>query len=246
MNWFRIAGMRLPTLKLNARCGRAVSAIFALAVAGVVAAGCRTSPPNSLATHNSDKWKNEIAAIEARVATNRPPPGCIIFFGSSGIQRWANLAADFPDLPVYNHGFGGSQLADLVNFADRVIVPFQPREVVIYAGGNDINAHKDPVVVFGDFVALVSNIHAALPRTRIAYISSAPNLKRWAQVKKVERLNSLAAAYCRRHGMDFINVFPRMLGAEGRPRPDIFVEDGLHMNAAGYAIWAAAVRPFLK
>lgn len=207
--------------------------------------GCQTVPPNSLAVHNSAQWETEIAAFEAKDRTNPPPKGCIVFVGSSSIKRWTNLVVDFPGFPVVNRGFGGSQIADSVNFAERIIIPYEPRQVVIYAGGNDINAGKEPEVVYGDFVALAAILRAKLPKAQIAFISSAPNLKRWAQVEKVERLNTLAAAYCHRHGMTFINVFPLMLGADGRPRPDIFVQDGLHMNATGYAIWKEAVKPCL-
>jgi lysophospholipase L1-like esterase len=222
------------------------NSVLAVFCAGVLlAAGCASVPPNSLATHDSTQWINEIAAIERRAATN-VSPGCILFAGSSSIRLWTNLVADFPGLPVVNHGFGGSQLADSVHFADRLIIPFRPRQVVIYAGGNDLNAHKPPELVFGDFVALVEKIRAALPQTRIAYISSAPNLQRWAQVENVQRLNALVEAYCQRHGLEFINVFPLMLGADGKPKPDIFVKDGLHMNERGYAIWRQAVRPYLR
>jgi lysophospholipase L1-like esterase len=207
--------------------------------------GCKSLPPNSLATHNSSKWQAEISAIEARDRTNQPPRNCIIFVGSSSIRLWKSLAADFPGLPVVNHGFGGSQLADSVNFADRIIIPAEPRQVVIYAGGNDINAGKSPEIVYGDFVALAMKIHAALPDAKIAFIASAPNPQRWKQVEKVKRLNSLVEAYCHFHDMDFINVFPLMLGPDGLPKPDIFVEDKLHMNPKGYAIWKDAVAPFL-
>src|SRR4029077_19908686 len=105
-------------------------------------------------------------------------------------------------------------------FADRIVIPYHPREVVIYAGGNDINAGKSPETAYGDLVALMTKIHSRLPNARIAYISSAPNPARWAQVEKVKRLNALAAAYCRRHGDEFINVFPLMLGPDGQPKPD--------------------------
>jgi lysophospholipase L1-like esterase len=158
---------------------------------------------------------------------------------------WKTLAEDFPNRPVVNRGFGGSQLADSVNFAERIVIPYHPRQVVIYAGGNDINAGKAPDLVFGDFVALVSKIHAALPQTQIAYISSAPNPARWAQVEKVKRLNALAGDYCRRHHMAFINVFPLMLGPDGNPKPDIYVADRLHINLKGYAIWKEAIGPCL-
>lgn len=221
--------------------------LVALALAALVSTGCKTAPPpNSLATHNSSKWEKEIAALEAAAITNRPPPGSIIFVGSSSIKRWTTLAEDFPGLPVVNRGFGGSQLADSVNYADRIVIPDRPRQVVIYAGGNDINAGKAPEVVFGDFVALVTNLRAALPRVKLAYIASAPNPARWAQVEKVKRLNSLAADYCRRHGITFIDVFPLMLGPDGQPKPDIYVADRLHMNPKGYAIWREAVGPHLK
>lgn len=224
---------------------RAGTGLLLLALLGAVA-GCQTAPHNSLATHDSSKWEKEIAALEAAAVTNRPPPGCIILVGSSSIKRWQTLAQDFPGRPVFNHGFGGSQLADSVNFADRIVIPFQPRQVVIYAGGNDLNAKKEPEVVFGDFVALATKIRAALPEARIAYIASAPNLKRWEQVENVKRLNQLAAAYCRRHALDFINVFPLMLGPDGHPKPDIYVADGLHMNEQGYVIWREAVAPYLR
>ena len=213
------------------------------------AVGCKTAEPptrNSLATHNSARWEKEISTYEASDATNRPAPGCIVFVGSSSIRLWKTLAADFPGLPVVNRGFGGSQLADSVNYADRIVIPYQPKQVIIYAGGNDINAKKDPEVVFGDFVALVEKIRKALPKAKIAYISVAPNPARWAQVEKVRRVNELAEAYCQRHGLYFINVYPLMLGPDGLPKPDIYVADRLHMNPKGYEIWQKAVGPYLR
>ncbi len=213
---------------------------------GWLMSGCATPPPNTLATHKSANWDKEIAALEAAAQTNPPPKGCIVFVGSSSIKRWTSLASDFPGLPVVNRGFGGSQLADSVNFAERIITPSAPRQVVIYAGGNDINAGKSPELVFGDFVALATKLRAQLPQAHLAFISSAPNPKRWEQREKVKRFNALAENYCRRHGLTFINVFPLMLGPDGLPKPDIYVEDRLHMNEKGYAIWRAAIGPLLK
>jgi lysophospholipase L1-like esterase len=222
------------------------SSLFLALVCAALVSGCQTPTRNSLATHDSSKWENEIRTLEARDATNRPPSGCIVFVGSSSIKRWTTLANDFPGWPVVNRGFGGSQLADSVNYAHRIVIPYHPRQVVIYAGGNDINAGKEPEIVFGDFVALVEKVRKALPETKIAFISSAPNPARWKQVVKVRRLNQLAEAYCRRHGITFINVFPLMLGEDGLPKPDIYVSDRLHMNQKGYAIWRDAVAPHLR
>lgn len=221
-------------------------ALLLLFLAGVLNGSCQTAPTNSLATHNSSGWEKEIAAFEASDRTNPPASNCIVFVGSSSIRLWKSLAADFPGLPVVNRGFGGSQLADSVNFAERVIIPYHPRQVVVYAGVNDIDAGKSPDVVYGDFVALMTKLRARLPEARLAYIASAPNPSRWAQVEKVKRLNSLAEGYCARHHLDFINVFPLMLGPDGNPKPDIYVADRLHMNSKGYAIWREALAPCLR
>jgi lysophospholipase L1-like esterase len=221
--------------------------LAALVLASLVLTGCKTTPPNTLATHNSARWEKDIARFELNSRTNQPSTNGIVFVGSSSIRLWDSLAKDFPGLPVVNRGFGGSQLADSWYYADRIVIPLKPRQVVIYAGGNDINAGKNPDEVYGDFVALAKKLRDALPNVRISYISSAPNPARWAQVEKVKRLNQLVRDYCkRRTNMDFINVFPLMLGPDGNPKPDIFVADRLHMNDKGYAIWREAVGPYLK
>ena len=217
-----------------------------LAIFILLGSGCETIPKNSLATHDSGIWEKDSARFEAGDKTNPPPQNPIVFVGSSSIVKWKTLAEDFPDLPVMNRGFGGSQLADSVNYADRIVIPYAPREVVVYAGGNDLNAGKSPEIVYGDFVALMKKLHAGLPHAKLAFIASAPNHARWAQVENVRRLNSLAENYCRRHGIAFINVFPLMIGQDGHPLPDIYVADGLHMNAKGYVIWRKAVAPYLN
>lgn len=203
-------------------------------------------PPNSVARQDSRKWESEIAAFEARDRTNPPPKDCIVFVGSSSIRFWSSLKDDFPGLPVVNRGFGGSELADSVKLADRIIIPYHPRQVVIYAGANDLAAGKAPDIVFGDFVALVTKIRESLPETRIAFIACAPNPARWRIVDKVKEFNELARDYCAGHNLTFINVFPLMLGPDGLPKPDIFREDKLHMNAKGYAIWRQVVAPALR
>ena len=221
------------------------ASLIAAGLAGLIFAGCASAPPNSLSYHNPSKWTNAIAAYEMNDATNPPPHGCIVFSGSSYIRRWTTLAEDFPGLATVNRGFGGCQLADVCVYADRIIIPYAPREVVIYAGGNDIDAGKSPEVVYGDFVALMSKLRAALPQTKLVYISSPPSPKRWPQRNKIQKANDLIAAYCGKHNIVFIDVFPLMLGADGLPKPDIYVADQLHINAKGYAIWRDAVAPAL-
>jgi lysophospholipase L1-like esterase len=192
------------------------------------------------------KWQKEIAAIEKRYMQKAPPKAPIVFVGSSSIRRWEKLTADFPNKPVLNHGFGGSEVFDSVNFAHRLILPFQPKQIVMYAGGNDLNAGKSPERVFADFQVFVAKVHAELPQTKICYISSAPNPKRWSQIKQVRSLNALIRSFCAEDDrLQYLDVHPAMLAPNGEPKPDIFVEDQLHMNTKGYELWKGLVGPVL-
>ena len=196
--------------------------------------------------HNFAQWENEIAAFEKADAQNPPAKGGIVFVGSSSIRLWKTLAQDFPLHHVLNRGFGGSEIADSVHFADRIVLPYAPRMVVLYAGGNDLNNGRPPEEVFADFKAFAEKVRAGLPVAELAYISSAGNPARWAQVEKVQALNGLIEGYLRQQpNMKFINVFSRMLGDDGLPKPEIFIADKLHMNAEGYKLWTEVVRPFL-
>ncbi|HEV7867453.1 MAG TPA: SGNH/GDSL hydrolase family protein [Chthoniobacteraceae bacterium] len=199
------------------------------------------APPTGFA-----KWEKEIAAFESADQRNPPPANGIVFVGSSSIRMWTTLAKDFPEHRVLNRGFGGSQIADALHFADRIIVPYQPRMVVLYSGGNDIAAGKSAEQVIADLKAFVAKVRTALPKAEIAYISVAGNPKRWAQLEKIKAVNAAAEAILKEQpGGKFINVFPHMLGEDGLPKPHIFLDDQLHMNAEGYKIWAEVVRPHL-
>ena len=152
-------------------------------------------------------------------------------------SRWICIAVGGVGLSLLNMVL----LAVAVSFS----ICYAPREVVIYAGGNDIDAGLPPELVFGDFVALMQKLRHALPQTKLVFISCPPSPKRWAETDKIKAVNHLIAAYCRHHDITFVNTFSLMLGADGLPRAEIYVEDHLHMNAGGYAIWREAVAPAL-
>lgn len=193
------------------------------------------------------KWQGAINALVKLDATTPPPASPIVFVGSSSIVKWKTLAQDFPDLPVMNRGFGGSEVFDSLTYAHRVVIPYRPRQIVFYAGGNDINAGKTPQRVFDDFKAFVTRIHASLPQTKISFISIAGNPKRWSQAGQVRALNQMVEAYTKTDPrLDFINVYSQMLQPNGLPLFNIFVSDQLHMNEKGYAIWKEVVGPHLK
>ncbi len=190
-------------------------------------------------------WGPEIQGIELRETGNPMPTGGILFTGSSSIRLWKTLAEDFSGVALANRGFGGSQLSDLIAYFDRVVMPGRPRQIVIYAGTNDLHAGEAPEQVLADFATLVGMIERALPGTKIALIAVAPNPARWAQREAQEKFNAWAATYVKRRGHDFIDVWSPMLGDDGLPSRDLYVEDQLHMNAAGYALWRKIVAPYL-
>lgn len=196
---------------------------------------------------DQSRWEDAIRAFEQADLTSPPPAGGVVFIGSSSIRMWTTLADDFPGQPVINRGFGGSQLPEVTAFVSRIVVPYRPRLVVVYCGANDIDAGRTAAQVAADSRALATAIHASLPRARIAFISIAGNPARWAQVETVRAANRMIAEWTTRDPrLAFIDVFPQMLGPDGRPKPDIFLADGLHMNARGYAIWRAVVAPYLR
>jgi lysophospholipase L1-like esterase len=206
------------------------------------AAAPAATPP----TRGPERWEKDIRAFEAQDARQPPPADGILFTGSSSIRLWKTLAEDFPGQPVINRGFGGSEMSDSVHFAARTILKHRPRQVLVYAGANDIKNGKTPAEVLTDFQALVGKIRAARPDTRIGFIATAPNPARWALIDQYRDVNARVAAYCREQGLDYIDVHTAMLGEDGLPLPDIFVADRLHMNEKGYAIWKRVIGPFLQ
>jgi len=198
-------------------------------------------------TADPRRFELEIAAFEAADKTNPPPRNAILFIGSSSIRRWTTLAQDFPRFQVINRGFGGSHLSDSVYYFDRIVLPYKPRLIVLFAGSNDIDFGKTPDQVFEDFKAFVEKTRQALPKTRVAYISISTVPSRAREVEQVRRANELISAFIAGDKrLSFIDVFTAMLGPDGKPMPDIFVSDNLHLNAKGYAIWTEVVAPYLK
>jgi len=201
----------------------------------------------ALAQTQPHAFENEIRAFEASDKTNPPPKNAILFIGSSSIRMWKTLAQDFPEYRVINRGFGGSQISNSIHFAERIVLPYEPRVIVFYAGGNDLNAGKSAETVFNDFKIFVGKVRAQLPTTKVVYISVAPNPARWAQMDRIREANRLIRDYTMTQaGLSFIDVHPHMLGEDGQPKPDIYLDDKLHMNAKGYVIWKRVVGEHLK
>ena len=193
-------------------------------------------------------WEETIAKFEASDRQAPVPQGGIVFIGASSIVRW-DLPTYFPELGprAINRGFGGSLIADSVHFADRIVIPYKPRIVVLYAGDNDVETPVTPEQIAASFTAFDRKVHAALPDTKIIFISIKPSLRRFAFMDKIRRANAMVKAYAASHSnLDFVDIVPQMLDSGGKPRPELLVADGLHMTAEGYKVWTTALRPHLS
>jgi len=191
-------------------------------------------------------WEPAIRAFEERDRQSPPPRQGIVFLGSSSVRMW-DVAASFPGLPVINRGFGGSQYADAVKYAPRIVIPYAPRVVVIYSGDNDLAKGKSPQQVADDCGQLVAKLRAALPETKLVVLGVKPSPSRLKLFETGRQTNRLIEKTLgQRPGVVFIDVAPPMLDDQGLPRGELFKEDKLHMNAAGYKIWADLLRPHLE
>jgi lysophospholipase L1-like esterase len=194
-----------------------------------------------------ERWAAEIAKLTAKDASAPPPAHGVVFVGSSSIRLWTTLATDFPNIATINRGFGGSELADSVFYIDRVVLPYRPRTVVLFAGTNDIWAGKTPETVAADFRAFRTKLHAALPETRLIYLSLTYAPSRARAHDAVRATNRLIAEECAKDPRcTFVDVSTPLFAANGQLRPELYVEDQLHMNASGYAIWTKVLAPYLQ
>jgi lysophospholipase L1-like esterase len=201
----------------------------------------RAEPPTA------NRFEKEITAYEEADRKSPPPQGAIVFTGASGIKLWKTLAADFPGLTVINRGFGGSQISDSIFFAERIVIPYHPKTIVLQAGGNDINSGKSPEQVFADFQAWVKKVRGALPEVRIVFLNLGPSPSRWAQREKQQKVNQLVRDYiATEKNMAYADLWPTSIGADGLPKPELYVADHLHPSAEAYQIRAKLLRPLIE
>jgi lysophospholipase L1-like esterase len=191
---------------------------------------------------------DEINAFKKQDSASMPPKNAILFVGSSSFRMWSSVQQDFPVHVVINRGFGGSSLPDVIRYADQIIIPYQPKQILIYCGENDM-ASSDTIAaqtVNSRFQQLFNQIRKALPDVPIAFVSMKPSPSRQHLLKKIANANELIKRFLKDQPKTaYIDVFSAMVDQDGNPNPDLFVDDRLHMNKKGYAIWVQIIGPYL-
>lgn len=198
----------------------------------------------SLATAK-EPWAEAMAAFERQDQESPPPPEAILFVGSSSIRLW-DIQKSFPDKTTINRGFGGSQAADSARHVQTLVIKHRPAVVVFYAGDNDLAFGKSPTQVSADVESFVKPIAAALPETRVLYLAIKPSLARWKLIDQQREANRLIAEMLARYPKaQWVDVASPLFGADGQPKAEYFVADGLHLSPAGYKVWAEVLGPLL-
>lgn len=188
------------------------------------------------------RWEKAIQKFERWDSKNSAATDAVLFVGSSSIVGWKTHEL-FPDLPVINRGFGGSQTSDVNHYVDKVVAPYKPRAIVLYAGDNDIADGKSPEQVADDYREFVRLARRATPDVPIVYVAIKPSRARWTLWPKMKATNELIEEFTRTDQRQFFaDIAPPMLGEDGKPRAELLLDDGLHLTAEGFREWTNVVR----
>jgi lysophospholipase L1-like esterase len=193
------------------------------------------------------RFKDEITAIKQKntqVSTRNP----IVFTGSSSVRMWNDIESRFSAYNILNTGFGGSQMSEMFYYAEELIVDYKPKQIFIYEGDNDLGEGKSPDQILQDADKVVKYLRGRLPkRIQIAFITPKPSIRRWDLKQRYENYIRLLKQWtAKQKNVICIDVWSPMIDTNGELKRDLFVEDGLHMNAKGYDLWTQAISPYLK
>jgi lysophospholipase L1-like esterase len=221
---------------------RVTAAIVVTLLGAIASAGARADQ----APADASRFEKNVLAYEAADQTSPAPRGAILLVGDSQFYRWRSLAEDLPGYTVVNRGIDSFQTSDLLHFTDRLVLPYAPRLIVMHVGGNDVNNGKSAEQILTDVQGFVAKVRAVMPDVPIAFSSITPGPGRWNQAAVRKRTNDTVKAWvATQPRMHFIDLWDAMLTPEGQPREDLWVEDRIHPNQAGYRIRVQIMRPLL-
>jgi len=199
------------------------------------------------AAQEASPFAEEVEAIQKKYDTLwDSSKETIVFTGSSSIRIWKDLESRFPEHQIVNSGFGGSQASDLLVHIDQLILRFKPKKVFIYEGDNDISAEKKSKKIISTTQQIIARIRQENANTKIVLIAAKPSIARWKLKRHYKKLNRKFKRLSKKDPLlDFANVWVPMLDKRN-VKQDIFIEDGLHMNAKGYELWYDIIKNYIK
>ena len=203
----------------------------------------------SVAQDANPPFYKDIQAFKKKDSVSAPPKNAILFIGSSSFTMWRSVQDSFPGYTIINRGFGGSTLLDQIRYVNDIVFPYEPKQIIIYCGENDLAANDSVTgkMVFERFKRLFIIIRSKLRKTEIVYVSMKPSPSRVLLLPKMREGNELIRKFLKQKSRTgYIDVYSAMIDGEGRPIPELFLADNLHMNSKGYEIWKRLIQPHLK
>lgn len=189
-------------------------------------------------SQNKPFW-DEIKAFRIQDSIQKPTDGMLLFIGSSSFRLWKTAKEDFHNDNILNRAFGGATLEDVIRYQKDVVLKYKPKKIFLYCGENDIASSEKvtPQLVFENFKSLYETMRLEFPDVPIVYVSIKPSILRWTMRHRMIAANTLISDYLsKQKNAVFVDIWDKML-ENGKPMNDIFLEDNLHMNKKGYAIW---------
>jgi lysophospholipase L1-like esterase len=213
--------------------------IFLISVALLVAASSRGQT-------QSHRFEANVLAYEAADKTNPPPRNAILLAGDSQFFRWKTVREDLPGYTIINRGIDSFQMSDLLFYVDRLVLPYQPRMIVLHVGGNDVHNGRGATNILADFQSFVARVREKMPQVPIAFTSTTPSPGRWPEATQRKEANQMIKDYiATQPDLLFIDLWDAMLNPDGQPREDVWVADRIHPNHEGYLIRVKIMRPFI-
>lgn len=201
----------------------------------------RTNPPPT------GRFETVIQERLAADRTNPPPHRAILFIGSSIFKQWTNVVQDMSPLPVFNRAFGGSRTSDILERMDQLVLPHEPKVIVYYCGGNDVNNREPAAAIFGRIRDFEKCVHARLPETRIIIVAIDRAPQKQERWDVVNAANRLVSDYCAATPLlTFLDLNPLTHDGNGAARLELYRDDKLHFQPATYARFTSAIKPVLE
>ena len=192
------------------------------------------------------KWDRKLARFKEQDASGSPADSVILFVGSSTIENWKTLQEDFPGKPVLNRGVSGTKTIDMVNMFEHLVTPYNPKQVFLYPGDNDIGYKWTPEEILEQVKRLYSLVREEKPDAGIVFISIKPSPRRVKDMDKIIKANDLIRAFAQScPDTEYADVFSAMLSPDGGLVPEYYREDGLHLTAEGYKVWKKVISGYI-
>ena len=202
----------------------------------------------------SERWENDIKALEYIDNQEICGQDCILFVGSSSIRLWKNIKSDMSPYEVLGRGYGGAHFYDLIHYTERLVKNHNPKAIAVFVA-NDITGKnngswygdlrpKQVLQLFKFFTKEIQSIHGDIP---IFAIETTPTISRWSVWDKISTANDLIKNYtAKKENLDYITTRLDFLDSKGYPKEKYFMNDKLHLNKSGYKLWAKIIKNSFK